>query len=253
MVLAGSVYDLSAGGAGAEVEDLEQVLLGGVAVGEHAPGLGPAAGGGVDHDCFLDPGEGVQELADGHAEPGLGGLAAHEVGDGQGKHAVEGVHADLLVGPVEHRAEGDDAGVLELAEAGFGVGLGAVGGDDLGGGPVVAVGEQDPLAEVLGFQGLAGLLVGVPGQAEASRPAAGERGLQDPAGPARGQDAGDLGFDLVAGPAGVAAGQPGGQGGELALGLGEGLGGAAGLPVVEGGRVGQVTRRGPPSACAVVS
>ena len=52
--------------------------------------------------------------------------------------------------------------VFELAEAGFGVGLGAVGGDHLTGGPVVAVGEQDPLAEDLGFQGLAGLAVDSP-------------------------------------------------------------------------------------------
>jgi len=52
--------------------------------------------------------------------------------------------------------------VFELAEAGFGVGLGAVGGDHLGHRPVVAVGEQDPLAEDLGFQGPAGAS-GVPG------------------------------------------------------------------------------------------
>ena len=72
---------------------------------------------------------------------------------------LKDVHADFLLGPVEHRGERHDVAVFELAEAGFGVGLGAVGGDHLGHGPVVAVGEQDPLAEDLGFQGVAGLAV----------------------------------------------------------------------------------------------
>ena len=64
------------------------------------------------------------------------GLAAHQVGDGQGQDAVEDVYADLLVGPVVHRAEGDEVAVFELPEAGFDVGLGAVGGHDLGDGPL---------------------------------------------------------------------------------------------------------------------
>ena len=74
------------------------------------------------------------------------GVAAHQVGDGQGEHAVEHVHPDLGVGPVVHRAERDHVRVFELAEAELGVGLGAVGGDDVGHRPV-AVGEQDPFAE----------------------------------------------------------------------------------------------------------
>ena len=100
-------------------------------------------------DGFFDAAEGVQQFADGEVESGVGGLAAHQVGDGQGEHAVEDVHPDLLLGPVEHRGERDHVAVFELAEAGFGVGLGAVGGDHLGYGPVVAVGEQDPFAEDL--------------------------------------------------------------------------------------------------------
>jgi len=46
-----------------------------------------------------------------------------------------------------------------LAATGFGVSLGAVGGDHLGCRPVVAVGEQDPLSEDLCFQRMAGLAV----------------------------------------------------------------------------------------------
>ncbi len=64
---------------------------------------------------------------------------------------------------VPHRGEGDDLGVLELAESGLGVGLGAVAGDHLGRRPLVAAGDQDPLAEQLGRQFAAGGVVDGPG------------------------------------------------------------------------------------------
>ena len=90
-------------------------------------------------------------VAHGQVQSGPFGVAAHQVGDGEGEDAVEDVHADFLFGPVVHRGEGDQVAVFELPEAFFDVGLGAVGGDDLGGRPVVAVGEQDSFAEVLVF------------------------------------------------------------------------------------------------------
>ncbi len=43
--------------------------------------------------------------------------------------------------------------VFHLPEGEFGLGLGPVAGDDLGGGPVVVVGDQDVLAEEFFFQG----------------------------------------------------------------------------------------------------
>jgi hypothetical protein len=70
--------------------------------------------------------------------------------------------------------ERDQMAVSALAATGFGVGLGAVGGDHLGCGPVVAVGEQDPLSEDLCFQRTAGLAV----QAETGRVPAGDGDLQ---------------------------------------------------------------------------
>ena len=82
----------------------------------------------------------------GQVQPALLGVAAHQVRNGEGEHAVEHVHADLGVGPVVHRAKRDHVRVFELAEAEFGVGLGAVGGHHVGHRPV-AVGEQDPFAE----------------------------------------------------------------------------------------------------------
>jgi len=92
------------------------------------------------------------------------GLAAHQVGDLQGEDAGEGVYADVVIGPVVHGRERDDVGVFELAEAGLGVGLGAVGGDDVGDGPVLAVGDEDPFAEDLGFQRVAGDLIDLDGE-----------------------------------------------------------------------------------------
>ena len=125
-------------------------------------------------------------------------------------------------------------GVFELAEAGFGVGLGAVGGDDLGGGPVVAVGEQDPLAEDLVFQAPGGRRGRCARSAEAGRvlPARvdvrtrlSQRGRQDRA----------ISASTSSRARRVpAAGQAGLQFGELALGLGQDLVEAAGLPGVEG-------------------
>ena len=69
------------------------------------------------------------------------------MGDHEGEDAGLGVDADVVVGPVVHGAERDDVGVFELAEAELGVGLGAVAGHDVGDGPVVVVGDEDPFAE----------------------------------------------------------------------------------------------------------
>jgi len=97
--------------------------------------------------------------------PGLGGFAAHEVGDLQGQDAGEDVGADVVLSPVVHGREGDHVRVLELADGEFGLGLGAVGGDDLGGRPVVVIGDEHVLAEEFPFQGGPGG-VDAPGKAQ---------------------------------------------------------------------------------------
>jgi len=102
-----------------------------------------------------------------------------------------------------HRGEGDEVAVFELPEAGFNVGLGAVGGHDLGEGPLVAVGEQDPFAEVLVLQLAQRGLVGAPGQAQFGCAVAGEGDGKDPVQPAGCGDGGDLGVYLLAGAAGA--------------------------------------------------
>lgn len=70
------------------------------------------------------------------------------------------------LGPVVHGAEGDGVVVFHLPEPGFDSVLRAVGGHDVAGAPVVAVGEQDPIAEDPILEPGSGPAVGAPGQAQ---------------------------------------------------------------------------------------
>ena len=136
-----------------KAEDAGELVLDGGGVGEHAVGPGPAPDAGVEQDGLADAGQFAGQSAGRQVQSGLGGAAAHEVGELEGEHAGEDVDDDVVLGPVEHRAEGGGAGVFHLPEGGLGLGLGPVGGDDLGGGPVVVVCDEDVLAEDLFFQG----------------------------------------------------------------------------------------------------
>ena len=76
--------------------------------GEHSAGFGSASGGWVEEYGFFDLGEGGAQFAHAHWCSGVCCFALDESGDGEGEHAVKDVDADLLVGPVEHRAERHD-------------------------------------------------------------------------------------------------------------------------------------------------
>ena len=147
--------------------------------------------------------------------------------------AVEDVDADLLVGPVVHRAERHHVGVFLLPESGFDFGLGAVGRDDVADRPGVAVGEQDAFAEDPVLQSFPGVVVGAPGQPELGGVVAGQGGGDDLAHPAGFEDRGDVGFDGVAGPAGLAAREARLQFGQSFSCFGQGLVEAAGLGGVQ--------------------
>src|SRR5665647_3055062 len=226
----GVLPNSASGGVGVEPEQLEQALLGGVGVGEDALGAGSAfVPGGGEQDGFFDATQGREQLTDAEVQAAVVGLSAHQVCDGQGEHAVEDVDPDLGLGPVEHGGEPDDVGVFELAEPGLDVVLGAVAGDDFGDGPVVVVGDEQALAEDLGFQCLAGGGVDLPAQPHLGRCLAGQVGGQHSVDPAGAGDRGDVGQDGGAVAAGLAAGQGVGQLAQAPEGLGQGLVEAAGL------------------------
>ncbi|MDQ2707252.1 MAG: hypothetical protein M3Z25_06275 [Actinomycetota bacterium] len=105
----------------------------------------------------------------------------------------------------------------------LGLGLGVVAGDDLGDRPVVAVGDQYAFVEDLLLECVAGGLVEVEGQAVFGGGIAGELVADHAGGPGVVEDLRDLGFDLVAGSAGVAPGQGVAQRAEFPGGLGQGL------------------------------
>src|SRR5258706_8588782 len=193
-----------------EGEDVAELVLDGAGVGEHAMGSWPPAVAGVEQDSLADPGdpgdpgESGGQFAHAQVQAGAGGLEPYQVGDLQGEYAGEDVDADVVPGPVEHRGDRDHARVFELPEAELGRGLGAVPGDHLAGRPVVVIGDQDMLAEQVLFQGGAGAGVDAPGEPQVLGLAAVE--LPGDHAPHPGL-AGDRGFDLAAGPAGLAAGQ----------------------------------------------
>ena len=155
-------------------------------------------------------------------QSGLGGGAAHEVGDLQGQDAGEDVDADVVLGPVVHRGEGHHVRVFHLAEGELGFGLGPVPGDDLGYGPVVVAGDQDVLAEDFLFQAGAGGRAGGPGQAQVLWLVTVELPGDDAADPGLAGDRLDLRFGFCLRQAGLAAGQGGGQLVQFLAGLGEG-------------------------------
>jgi hypothetical protein len=90
------------------------------------------------------------------------------------------VDPDLLIGPVEHRVERDNLAVLHLSEVGLDVVLGSIGTDHVGDRPLVPIGEEDPLAEDLGFECVPGLGVDPEGETKLARAVTGQRGDHDP-------------------------------------------------------------------------
>ena len=122
----------SARGVGAESEQVVEAALGGVHFGEHAPGTGLALLALVEQQgsgCRPgDRGACGRSCASWRVRP-----YDHEPGDDEGEHVVEDVDADLGLGEVEHRGEGDDGRFLHPAEVARDRLLGAVVGDDRGG------------------------------------------------------------------------------------------------------------------------
>src|SRR5665647_3380450 len=219
-------------------EQVVETLLDRVDLGEYPPGPGTAPVSLVEQDGLLDPTQLREQFSDAHGKLGPISLSCHEAGGHQCEHAVKGVDADLLVRPVEHRVEGDNLAVLHLAEVGFDFGLGAVAGHHLGDAPLVAVGEDDPFAEQLIGQCGLGPLIAPPDEAELCGLGADQACRDDPGQPPGSEDLLDLGLDFDPGLTSLASGQSGGELGELAPGLGQGLFEPSRLFLMEALRVG---------------
>jgi len=73
-------------------------------------------------------------------------------GEQEGKQTDERMHVDFLVGPVVLGPESQVLVVFDLAKDGFDLALAPVGQDDILGGPLVTVRDNDPLAEDLRLQ-----------------------------------------------------------------------------------------------------
>lgn len=132
-----------------EPEVLEELLLDGRPMREHGRGPGPALapGGRVEGNHLLDARETFQDPHEAEANTRLHGLAVEQGGQQQRQDTVEGVDPDLLIGPMKHGLPADERRVFHLLEGGLDVVLRPIGEDDLVGGPVGLVGEEDALAE----------------------------------------------------------------------------------------------------------
>jgi hypothetical protein len=115
---------------------------------------------GTDHGDATDGLEVLEESL--HIVRVLGGLLGPEVkeaGEEVAEDTGQDVDVEFLVGPVALRSQGDVDGVLEVCEDGFDSSLAAVGADDLGGSPVVAVGDEDDATEGVAIEGVEGMVV----------------------------------------------------------------------------------------------
>jgi hypothetical protein len=130
---------------------------------------GAAFVGGANHGDATDVFEVLEESL--HAVRVCGGLAGTEVeeaGEEIAEQTSQDMDVEFLIGPVVLRPQGDVDGVLEVGEDGFDGGLAAVGADDVGGRPVVAVCDEDDAAEGVLIEGVEGVGVEGVGDGEAT-------------------------------------------------------------------------------------
>ncbi len=94
--------------------------------------------------AFADRGQFPTEGLQTEFQAGTAGFAVQQPGQGQGHHAVESMNADLLIGPVIQGLPAYEVGVRHGAEGGLHMMLTAVSQNDLLGGPLVVISEQNP-------------------------------------------------------------------------------------------------------------
>ena len=106
----------------------------------------------VEQDKFLDLTQLLQQLLHRDARPCRLGLAVHVLQHRDAQHAIERVHADLAVGPMMHGTPAQPLPIFETAKDLLYLLLTRVGGSDLLGAPVHAIGEQHGSAQPVSHQ-----------------------------------------------------------------------------------------------------
>jgi hypothetical protein len=147
-------------GQGMDIEDLCEFFLERREFGEHVFGTQTAGarwpGRRVQRDDLRDVGELIEERVDTHVQSSLGRFSLQQVTQRQRQHAVEGMDAQLLIGPMKGGREADPVGVFHLPERIFDVKLRSATEDNFLRGPIGVVRTEDALAQSSVFQCLEG-------------------------------------------------------------------------------------------------
>ena len=130
-----------------QMERLDEALLqwGELGVADHWARC--AARAAVDEHHFFDLRKGFEHLHDAQVNSLVGEGPAQEGAEEQRQHAVEGVHADLLVGPVMQGAPAHEVGTFHSLERLLNLVLAPVGPHDGFVAPSVLIGEQEVLPQ----------------------------------------------------------------------------------------------------------
>ena len=86
-------------------------------------------------------------------------FSAQEADQSESCHAIERMHADLLIGPMEARVPAEEMRVFHLTKSMFDVVLGSISADDLFVSPFVVVGKQKGFAQDCSAQSSNGSLL----------------------------------------------------------------------------------------------
>ncbi len=147
----GRTYDLRRDNVGRKIaiklERVKERSLPLIHITEDSGSCGLLLAASMNDEQFANIRELRQGLVNTDLESGLVQLSLEQRGQRQRQDAIEGVDTDFLVGPMEHRLPGDEMRVLHGPEGVLNFVLAAISQHNILIGPIVAVGEEQCLAE----------------------------------------------------------------------------------------------------------
>src|SRR5215475_4533947 len=114
----------------------------------------------------MDGAESFEQLLEAEFDSLVKGAALQQAAQHEREDTIEGMDADFRIRPVKHGLPTEKVRVFHVGKSVFDVRLGAVGQNDLFIGPVVVVGEQDALVQLILFETGIGGGIGSIGQLE---------------------------------------------------------------------------------------